>query len=209
MSTKDKLIGAAIFAALFFCLGMVFQDYMSEQSSAPQMVKASEAKPEIRDGASHLTAARSGVVESKDQQVGKPVPRTATILHTAHVTLGQPKTTINGQSTLKRGVTGIYEPKATEGPCSPIDLDLTVYREKDGGSRIDFSSPNGEVLGAAHVPSVESLAAPRKKNGIGLAAIYDGVETKPGLLLKREIPAFDINALVAQDFVSAGIVYRF
>lgn len=200
MSLRDKMIGLMILCVVCFTGGMALQEYMSSDNM--NIVKASVAKPEVRHDASHVTAARTGVVRAEDQQVSLPAPRKATVLHTAKLTLG-------GLRDRSNGVTGEYKAEATAAPCPPIDLDVTLYREKDGGSRMDFSSPNGEVVAASHTPSIESIAPARKKNGVGLAGIYDGVETKPGLLLKREILLVDVNALVAQDFVSVGAVYRF
>jgi hypothetical protein len=106
----------------------------------------------------------SQVLEVKPDQHAKPphqVPHGAVVEDVVHVTVqpNQPAVPPVSPHPSNSGASVPVEP--AKPPCPPVRVDLSLLRMEDGTRRVVASSPDGQIVGAVHIPVEAAKPQPK------------------------------------------------
>lgn len=109
----------------------------------------------------------SQVLEVKPDPHAKPphqIPHGATVEDVVHVTVQPTQPAVVPLPPSGSGASvgdNLTPTQPTKPPCPPVRVDLTLLRMEDGTRRVVASSPDGEIVGAVHIPVEAARPQPR------------------------------------------------
>lgn len=84
-----------------------------------------------------------------------------------------------------------------ERKCPPVQVNLSLVRDSEGGRRVVASSPDGRVLGGLDVPILGTNLPNLRTWAAGVS--YDPFNESPGFWAERDIGRLRIGADLYQD----------
>lgn len=188
MTTNAKLLATTFAAVIIATLIGAWYWF------GPKPPKPETYAPEI------LHADGSRTLERKPDANAKPrheVPKGATVERIIHLEVkpnALPEATKGADGETKQA--GPETPATndkTPVPCPPVQVDLTLLKNKDESHSVIAYSPNGEIMGGVDVP-VTPQAALREPPKWAAGVMYGLVEKRYGAFLDRDIGPFRLGA---------------
>lgn len=105
----------------------------------------------------------STVLEVKPDAHAKPphqIPHGGTVEDVVHVTV-QPLPAVDPVSPLPSSSGASVPSDPARPPCPPVTVDLSLIRMEDGTRRVVASSPDGQIVGAVHIPVEAAKPQPK------------------------------------------------
>lgn len=134
----------------------------------------------------------SQVLEVKPDQHAKPphqIPHGATVEDVVHVTV-QPNAPVEPSHPSGSGASAagdnLTPTEPARPPCPPVRVDLTLLRMDDGTRRVVASSPDGQIVGAVHIP-VEAARPPAKPLKWAAGPSWNPADRTFGAWLERDM----------------------
>lgn len=122
----------------------------------------------------------------------------------------KPKQQIPRKARVERVAQIVVQPDAiaaSDQPCPPVTVDMTLIREPDGMRRVLASSPDGQVVGGIDVP-VETAAPPPEPKRWAAGLSWSPADATAGVWIERDVPVFNQVVRVGAEInqARAGVV---
>lgn len=83
-------------------------------------------------------------------------------------------------------------------PCPPVTVDLSLVRMDDGTRRVVASSPDGQIIGAVHIP-VEAAKPQPKTLKWAAGGLWNPADRTYGAFIDRDVAFLRVGAEVFQQ----------
>lgn len=137
----------------------------------------------------------SQVVEVKPDPHTKPphqIPHGATVEDVVHVTVQPTQPAVEPLHPSSSAASGVADPPA-KPPCPPVRVDLSLLRMEDGTRRVVASSPDGQIVGAVHIP-VEAAKPQPKMLRWAAGGSWNPSDRTYGAWLERDLGPLRLGA---------------